>query len=250
MNTICKLLLIVNFLIVPVVTAQTLESDVKIPAPSYVAFADHIRADIWLPKGYSENSSKKYRWIIYLHGSGFSGKESIARVISSSFEMYPNAIDPPVVIMPNISSFVSPSFNNRHMYANSEWHGKYESIITEDILAFLKDETEFNFSEKLSFKKEHMGIGGFSMGGDGALRISLRNPDMFQVALVHSSVPSLSDEVISTYTARAISESCKSKPCDYSTETADREYTTLLMGASSAWGTLDQNGNIRFILDD
>ncbi|MCB0688646.1 MAG: T9SS type A sorting domain-containing protein [Saprospiraceae bacterium] len=209
-----------------------------------------MSADIWLPADFNKANNQKFRLMIFLHGADPDNSQKTINTFKEAFEIYTGAVNPPVIIVPDVRSTASQTFGNRHLYANSVYHGNYEDVITKDLINFLKTDTVFNFASKISYQREHMAIGGFSMGADGALRIALRNPDMFKVALIHAAIPSFSDQVITTFATLAKVESCETLPCQFSVDAINKPITYRLWGASSAWSPSDQNGEISFLLNN
>ncbi len=206
--------------------------------------------DIYLPKGYDQDSDKKYRWMIYLHGSDPSSAEKISNDMRpAANSVFQDNQDPLVILMPNMKSTKFPSFRNLHMYANSEYYGNFEDAIVLDLIDWARTETSMGLGTKLSFDRDHMAIGGFSMGADGALVIAIKHPDLFVAAGCNSPFPNAS-EGSGTFMENTVkSESCGGSNCDF-TPTEEKFWTTTAWGVSGAFNPLDESGNIQFILDE
>lgn len=110
-----------------------------------------------LPEGFDKE--KKYDVIILLHGTNGNNRTLVDRV--PLWEIMKDHKDK-IVILPN-------GFNTYYI-------GKMEKAIMEDLIAFIMD----------SYNVNNIILGGVSMGAFGALRLSLKYPDMFSNILLIS----------------------------------------------------------------
>ncbi|MBK7407386.1 MAG: T9SS type A sorting domain-containing protein [Saprospirales bacterium] len=124
---------------------------------------------------------------------------------------------------------------------NSERNGQYSDLITLDLLNWITN--NYNVSE---LKRA---IGGFSMGGDGALRIGLHDSDKFVAAISHSSFPAL--DFFPNLIPILINETGQSTP-PYTFTPSPGTLTETVYGASSAWSPNNNNSNFNldFPLDE
>ena len=118
-----------------------------------------------------ENNAKpgKYKCLYLLHG--LSDDQSIW-MRRTSIERYAQAKGI-CVVMP---------FGEKSFYTDMKYGSKYYTYISEELPAIMRE--FFNISEMRSDNY----IAGLSMGGYGALKIGLRNPDKFCCAAGLSSV--------------------------------------------------------------
>ena len=63
-------------------------------------------------------------------------------------------------------------------------HGRYETYLVSEVVPFVDS------AYRTLRDRRHRGIGGFSMGGYGALALAARHPDLFAAAVSHSGVVS------------------------------------------------------------
>lgn len=212
-----------------------------------------LSVNVYLPKGYKSADAKiKHKWMIWLHGSSGHSHMSMTDILKPvADELIASGEIPPVVlVMPNFQHGSEPSFSNRHLYANSEYFGKYEDAITKDMIQWLKSENKQSLAGKLLFERKSMGISGFSMGGDGALRIGFRNPDLFIAIGAHGAAPSFEKKLLEQFIVPAVlTENMNSRDANgnYTYVYTKANLTQAVYGVSAAFSPL-LNGNIRFLL--
>lgn len=149
------------------------------PAPSLKDNLFGIPAEqpiaIYLPPSYS-SSDKKFPVVYYLPGfgdpihyytywavyQGFSLKKSMDRLINEG------KIKEMMVVIPNGLTFLQGTF-----YVNSPISGNWEDFIAKDLVNYVDQ----NFRTISSASSR--GISGHSMGGFGALNLSMLHPDVF-----------------------------------------------------------------------
>ncbi len=207
-----------------------------------------VSVEIYLPDGYTHDDNQLYRSIIYLPTAyGHAGHHLIPLLDDAhdSIEVSEAA----VIFSPTITSFANPNYSNYHFYYNSIYHGDLEDVIVKDLLSWIAAESEdYNFSEKISQKAEHMAIAGVGMGGEAAHRIALTHPDIFSVAAGIGTVPSYAPEVLEFIRDLIRSESCENGICFYDYSTAGF-VTSAMFEISSVFSPIDSNGNFELLLN-
>lgn len=147
------------------------------------------RVLIYLPPGYDQQSKRRYPVMYMLHGyGGFDlptttqweqwGLKDKAESMMLSGQMPPAIIIQPDGFMPTAIDGVLASwwFNHPPNSDNLKW-GDY---VWKDVVNF----TDSNF--RTVPDRDHRIIGGFSLGGTGALSLSLQHPEIFKVVGAHS----------------------------------------------------------------
>ena len=139
---------------------------------------------IYLPPGY-DNESIRYPVVYWAHGFG----RPLEGGLFQNIDEWQNLLDKAIsrkVIDPIIMVFI----DNRtefwgSWYANSELTGNWEDLYTQELV------TNIDSEYRTIPKRESRAIAGFSMGGYGALRLAMRNPDVYSV--VYSLSPAYGD---------------------------------------------------------
>jgi S-formylglutathione hydrolase len=132
---------------------------------------------VYLPPSYDSSPAKRYPVIYLLHGIGGTGQEFIRN--PGAWNSVPSVMDQGtaarlfkemIVVMPN-------QFTKRFgsYYTNSTVTGRWEDFTVRDLVSFI-DKKYRTLAAAGS-----RGIAGHSMGGYGALRIGMKNPDTFSV---------------------------------------------------------------------
>lgn len=116
----------------------------------------------------------KYKTLYLLHGLSDNHTTWLRR---TSIERYAQEYGL-CVVMP---------FGDRSFYTDMKHGGKYYTYISKELPKLMSE--MFNVSDK----REDRFIGGNSMGGYGALKIALKNPDVFGAAAGLSSVADIKD---------------------------------------------------------
>jgi S-formylglutathione hydrolase FrmB len=135
---------------------------------------------IYLPPDY-DRSGKNYPCIYFLHGFN-SGDDAIDDLgIQSLFDqaIKDKIIAPVIVIFPNSRTKFKGSF-----YTNSPLAGAWADYIGKDLVQYI--DSHFRTIRN----RESRGIAGYSMGGNGALKMAMLFPDVF------SSVYALSPSIM------------------------------------------------------
>lgn len=141
---------------------------------------------IYLPPGYEANKIKRYPVIYFLHGIG-DNDESYTREWSYPdsdkkipFSGIPSMMDEGIrrgrfgemiVVIPNERTKWFGSF-----YVNSSVTGNWEDFTVKELVAYV----DKNYRTLATADKR--GIAGHSMGGYGALSLSMKHPEVYSVA--------------------------------------------------------------------
>ena len=138
---------------------------------------------VYLPPGY-EDSYEAYPTLYLLHGRGDT-MAAWQRVSTDLDELIEDGSIPPmVVVMPD-----APCNDRGDWYTDSRYTGDaascpgeaVETAFTQDLVAHV-DATYRTVDDRLA-----RAVGGYSMGGDGALRFALAHQDVFSAGLVLSA---------------------------------------------------------------
>lgn len=148
-------------------------------APS-AALHQPIDYNIYLPTGY-EGSGRRYPSLYLLHGRGDTmaawtrEKADLDRLIADG------AIPPMIVVMPDAPWSGGGSWYVDSRYTGKDYPGvKAETALTRDLVGYV-DATYRTIDDRAS-----RAVGGYSMGGYGALRYTLAHQDVFSAGLVLS----------------------------------------------------------------
>jgi enterochelin esterase-like enzyme len=128
---------------------------------------------IYLPAGY-ENGDRRYPTLYLLHGVAGDSTEwpSIGVPAAADRLTRDGAIQPMIVVFP---------YGDAGYYVNNASGGlRWQDHLVEDVVASV-DQTYRTLT-----RPESRAVGGLSMGGDGALQLTMRFPEMFGVAGAHS----------------------------------------------------------------
>lgn len=135
---------------------------------------------VYLPAGY-ESSDLNYPVVYLLHGRGddYYAWFGVAQQLDALIES--GEISPLIAIMPDM-----PSSDRASYYVDSEYMG--EDFPAEPVeTAFFNDLIpHVDATYRTIPTREGRVIGGFSMGGYGAIRYSLAHPDQFGSAIILS----------------------------------------------------------------
>ncbi|CAN5712691.1 hypothetical protein BH23GEM1_BH23GEM1_06520 [soil metagenome] len=157
-----------------------------VPAPSLAAnlLGDPARRQIsvYLPPSYSTQPRRRYPVLYWLHGFTSDDRELISGIrqdlnirLAMDSLLRAGAAREMIIVMPNAHNAFGGSF-----FANSPVTGKWEDFIVRDLVSW----TDRRYRTVRS--RAGRGIAGHSMGGFGALRIALRNPDTFSAVYAMS----------------------------------------------------------------
>ncbi|SDZ25407.1 alpha/beta hydrolase [Herbiconiux ginsengi] len=139
---------------------------------------------VYLPAGYDPDAATRYPSVYLLHGRGDS-QSAWQQVAGDLDEMIADGSIPPmVVIMPD-----APWSDRGNYYVDSQYTGTapgtspgvaVETAFTTDLIEWV-DSHYATIDDRAARV-----VGGYSMGGAGALRFSTAHPDLFSSALVLS----------------------------------------------------------------
>jgi S-formylglutathione hydrolase len=131
---------------------------------------------VYLPPGYQTDTDQHYPVLYLLHGfggnhrlwvgDGYLGPMYIKSMVDDLIES--GRIGEMIVAMPDASNAYMGSF-----YINSTLTGNWEDFIATDLVAHMDAEYRTNPTAA------GRGIAGHSMGGQGAMTIGLKHPDVF-----------------------------------------------------------------------
>ena len=132
--------------------------------------------EIVLPPSYESNPDSTYPSIYFLHGFGldYSWYGSVVSVFEDMMAL--GEIRESILIKPD--GFVIPYLGS--MYTNSDYNGQFEDYIVQDLISHI--DGSYNTIDNSSYRA----IMGHSMGGYGAVKLSIKFPELFQVAASHS----------------------------------------------------------------
>ncbi|MFC1551820.1 alpha/beta hydrolase [Candidatus Latescibacterota bacterium] len=140
---------------------------------------------VYLPPDYEENLDKRYQVIYLLHGwsddpSIWTESRNIATICDTLIEQ--GAIQPMIIVMPDTKNKYLGSW-----YTNSSVAGNWEEFITNDLISYV-DNTFRTIPQATS-----RGIAGHSMGGYGAIKLSMKHPDIYGAVYSLSGVVEFDD---------------------------------------------------------
>ena len=165
------ILLILIISIVPIVKADAITN---------YFFSDALGYDMYyqivLPPSYESNPDSTYPSIYFLHGFGldYSWYASVVSVFEDMMES--GEIRESVLVKPD--GFVLPYLGS--MYTNSDYNGQFEDYIAQNLISHI--DGSYNTINHPSYRA----IMGHSMGGYGAVKLSVKFPELFQIAVSHS----------------------------------------------------------------
>ena len=148
-------------------------------APS-AALGEDIAYNVYLPYGY-EDGTDRYPTLYLLHGRGdtMQAWTQVKGELDSLIEK--GDIDPVVVIMPDAPWSERGSWYVDSQYTGADDPGRpVETALVHDLVSYV-DATYRTVADRSA-----RGVGGYSMGGFGALRFTLAHQDVFSAALVLS----------------------------------------------------------------
>ncbi|WP_129337941.1 alpha/beta hydrolase-fold protein [Cellulomonas endophytica] len=139
---------------------------------------------VYLPPGYDEEPGREYPTLYLLHGRGDT-MAAWPRVAGDLDELIGSgAIQPLVVVMPDAPWNDRGNWYTDSLYTGSRGAGPgvpVETAFTRDLVAHV--DATYRTAEDRAARA----VGGYSMGGAGALRFTLAHPDVFSAAIVLSA---------------------------------------------------------------
>lgn len=133
---------------------------------------------VFLPKDYGaeENADRNYPLVIWLHGMNEDHRRFYTRGGGQMLDDLTGKGEIPKMV------FVCANGDRSSFYINGKGPGRaYEDLIREDLLEHIES------TYRVSAERSQRAITGVSMGGYGALKIALKNPDAFGAVATHSA---------------------------------------------------------------
>ena len=170
-----------NLIFVLVLFSNLLYAQGKVVSDKfYSSSLDTVRAvNIYLPENYdSINAEIRYPVIYFLHGGG--GDQNSYQLIIPILDslIINHIIDPLIVVKPDGSS--KPYISSK--WLNSDLYGDFEDFIVNDLVNYIDSKYK-----TIPFAKGRC-IMGHSGGGEGAMRIALKHPDIYTGVASHSGI--------------------------------------------------------------
>ncbi len=137
------------------------------------ALGQHMSYLIYLPPGY-QSSSRPYPALYLLHGVAGDNTEWLEIGIPDAADRLigRGEIQPILIVFP---------YGDAGYYVNSPNGGlRWQDYLIEDVVSGV------DASYRTLPRPEKRAIGGLSMGGDGALQLAMRFPEIFSIAAAHS----------------------------------------------------------------
>lgn len=160
-------------------TKETLEGSVVEAEIQSAAIAENLidekgtrKLFIYLPPSYS-SGDKTYPVVYFLHGYGDSPKSFMASYEQKLNMAFTDGAQEFILVALDGNNLTGGSF-----YVNSPVTGNWEDYVVKEVVDYM-DTNYRTIADSAS-----RGMSGYSMGGFGALYISLRHPDIFNSTLV------------------------------------------------------------------
>jgi enterochelin esterase-like enzyme len=144
--------------------------------PLYAPTLDlHTTYRVMLPPGYDADT-RRYPVLYMLHGVAGGSEEwqEIGLLAAADRMIQRGEIDPLLIVLPN---------GGANYWVNQATGARWADYVVNDVVASVDRQYRTVDSPRAR------AIGGLSMGGEGALRIAMQNPNVFGIAGAHS--PSL-----------------------------------------------------------
>lgn len=137
---------------------------------------------VYLPPGYA-TAARRYPTLFMLHGVAGDSREWVDIGIPEAADLLIEAgeIEPLLIVFPNADA---------SYYVNWAASGRrWQDYLVQDVLASVDG------AYRTVPRPESRAVGGLSMGGDGALQLAMRFPNLFGIAGAHSPSTRLLFEV-------------------------------------------------------
>ncbi|MGZ4388947.1 MAG: alpha/beta hydrolase, partial [Gaiellaceae bacterium] len=172
------------FLLVPVAigasgTASAQPGTLTTASFHSAAMGEDIAYNLYLPAGYA-GSTERYPVVYLLHGRGDSMsawtqmKGKLDQLIADG------AIPPTIAIMPDAPWSSRASYYVDSAYSGADPGRPVETAFTQDLIAHA------DATYRTIASRDGRIVGGYSMGGYGALRYAIAHPDLFAASIVLS----------------------------------------------------------------
>lgn len=140
-------------------------------------YSEHLKMDwnyaVYLPLQAINEPEKRFPVLYLLHGLYGNYRNYLERLdLQQSLDEWMNAVNTPVIVV-----FID-GFNS--FYIDQVDGMSMESAVIQDLIPWM----EANFPVEV--EKKNRAIGGISMGGYGAARLSLKYPELFQYTMMIS----------------------------------------------------------------
>jgi enterochelin esterase-like enzyme len=127
---------------------------------------------VYLPPSYN-NSKKNYPVVYFLHGYGDSTLSFMQAYQPNLDKAFQNGAQEFILVALDGNNKTGGSF-----YVNSPVTGNWEDFVVDEVVSYI----DTNY--RTIAKSDSRGLSGYSMGGFGALYLSLRHPDVYNSTLV------------------------------------------------------------------
>jgi S-formylglutathione hydrolase len=175
---------------------------------NHVGDSPDRNVSIYLPPDYN-SGSLRYPVLYLLHGytaddRGWMNSSYVGVPDIMDRLLQRHVIEPMIIVMPNSFNRFAGSF-----YVNSELSGGWEDFVVRELVGYV------DAHYRTLADVEHRGVAGHSMGGYGALRLGMQNPEVFSAAYGMSPCCSYwdpkqdRDEVIKAQRAKSLEEIVK-----------------------------------------
>jgi enterochelin esterase-like enzyme len=147
---------------------------------SSAALRGPVSFQVRLPSGYSD-TRQRFPVVYLLHGRGLSMNDWQLLVSEADRLVAERRMRPTILVMPD-----APWSDRAGWYVDSAYEGAdargwaVETALASDLVAHV------DATYRTSARREHRVVGGFSMGGAGALRFALAHQSTFSAAIVLS----------------------------------------------------------------
>jgi enterochelin esterase-like enzyme len=168
-----------------------------------------VRYSIYLPPGYTSNTTRRYPVVYLLHGFPAAPVDSESDWVQSGAAdrladegIATGRLPPMILVMPDAKAT---------WYVNSaDGKVRYEDMFVQELIPFI-DRTYRTHAQRV-----YRGIAGLSMGGFGALTLAMRHPDLFSACAALSpglhtedETKSMEDAAYARYFAPAFGAAAK-----------------------------------------
>lgn len=137
-----------------------------------------IGYSVYLPESYATDTERTYPVMYWLHGPGGTERTGVGAVAFWVSAMQVGIFPETVIIMPN-------GFNNSNY---CDCYGEYslfsgfvgvqpETTIVDELIPYVEE------TYRVGVEQSNRMIGGFSMGGYGAVRLAINHPELFASAV-------------------------------------------------------------------
>lgn len=108
---------------------------------AWTSVGHDVNVSVYLPEGYT-NTEEPYRLLIFLHGAAGDTPARSINIMRPVLDdlIGSQTIDPMIVVWPFVvwPGIDGNNYINMHQYTNSERNGKYQDVITVDLVNWLE----------------------------------------------------------------------------------------------------------------